>query len=147
MGLMWSPTKQAFGIMLVCATTAAAQTFPAKTVRIVAPSPGGGGDFVARLIAQGLTPLLGQQVIVDNCSGGVIQGELVAKAAPDGHTLLISGSGLWLMPYLRSNVPFDPLRDFSPVTLAVNSPNVLVVHPTLPVWKSAAAARRNSPAG
>ena len=115
------------------AGNAAAQEFPSKLIRIVAPSPGGGGDFVARLIAQGLTSALGQQVIVDNRSGGVIQGELVAKAAPDGHTLLLSGSGLWLMPFMRSNVPFDPVLDFAPVTLAVNSPNVLVVHPSLPV--------------
>jgi tripartite-type tricarboxylate transporter receptor subunit TctC len=110
-----------------------AQDFPSKIVRIVAPSPGGGGDFVARLLAQGLTPAFGQQVLVENRSGGVAQADAVAKAAPDGHALLLSGSGLWLMPFLRSQVPFDPVRDFAPVTLAVTSPNVLVVHPSLPV--------------
>jgi tripartite-type tricarboxylate transporter receptor subunit TctC len=115
------------------AMSGAAQDFPSRLVRIVAPSPGGGGDFVARLVAQGLTPALGQQVIVENRSGGVIQGEVVARAPPDGHTLLMSGSGLWLMPFMRSQVPFDPVRDFAPVTLVVISPNVLVVHPSLPV--------------
>lgn len=122
--------------MLFCiayASQAGAQDFPSKLIRLVAPSPGGGGDFVARLIAQGLTTALGQQVIVENRSGGIIQGDLVAKAAPDGHTLLISGSGLWLMPFMRNNLPFDPALDFAPVTLAVSSPNVLVVHPSLPV--------------
>lgn len=120
-------------LCIACASQAGAQDFPSKLIRLVAPSPGGGGDFVARLIAQGLTTALGQQVIVENRSGGVIQGDLVAKAAPDGHTLLISGSGLWLMPFMRNNLPFDPALDFAPVTLAVNSPNVLVVHPSLPV--------------
>lgn len=112
---------------------AGAEDFPSRLVRIVAPSAGGGGDFVARLVAQGLTPALGQQVIVENRGGGVIQAEIVAKAPPDGHVLLLAGSGLWLMPFLRSQVPFDPVRDFAPVTLVVTSPNVLVVHPSLPV--------------
>ncbi len=119
--------------VIAAAGGAGAQDFPSKLVRIVAPSPGGGGDFVARLLAQGLTPAFGQQVIVENRSGGVIQAEVVAKAPPDGHTLLLAGSGLWLMPFLRSQLPFDPARDFAPVTLAVSSPNVLVVHPSLPV--------------
>ncbi len=115
------------------AATGGAQDFPSRLVRVVAPSPGGGGDFVARLVAQGLTPALGQQVIVENRSGGVIQAEVVAKAPPDGHTLLLAGSGLWLMPFMRSQLPFDPARDFAPVSLVVTSPNVLVVHPSLPV--------------
>ena len=120
-------------ISLAQSAPVCAQDFPSRIVRIVAPSPGGGGDFVARLLAQGLIPALGQQVLVENRSGGVAQAEAVAKAVPDGHTLLLSGSGLWLMPFLRSQVPFDPVRDFAPVTLAVTSPNVLVVHPSLPV--------------
>ena len=118
---------------LAAADGAGAEDFPSRLVRIVAPSPGGGGDFVARLVAQGLTPALGQQVIVENRSGGVIQAEVVAKAPPDGHTLLLAGSGLWLMPFMRSQLPFDPARDFAPVSLVVTSPNVLVVHPSLPV--------------
>lgn len=118
---------------VVASSSAGAQEFPSRLMRIVAPSPGGGGDFVARLLAQGLTTALGQQVIIENRSGGVVQAETVAKAAPDGHTLLLSGSGLWLMPFLRDQLPFDPVRDFAAVTLAVTSPNVLVVHPSLPV--------------
>lgn len=107
------------------------QEFPSKTIRIVAPSAGGGADLVARLIAQGIAGPLGQQVIVDNRTAGVIPGQIVSKAPPDGHTLVLSGS-LWIS-HLLQNVPYDPLRDFLPVTLAATAPNVLVVHPSLPV--------------
>jgi tripartite-type tricarboxylate transporter receptor subunit TctC len=78
-----------------------------------------------------LTASLGQRVIVDN--RGIIAAEIAAKATPDGYTLLIYGSNIWLMQYLRDNVPWDPLRDFAPLTVAVNLPNILVVHPSLPV--------------
>lgn len=119
-----------------CATSAVvpAQSFPVKPVRIVTAEAGGGVDLTARLIAPGLTASLGQPVIVDNRGGaaGVIAGEAVAKAPPDGYTLLLYASAIWTMQFLRS-VPFDAARDFAPVTLAASSPNVLVVHPSLPV--------------
>ena len=110
---------------------AAAQTFPAKPVRIVTSAPGNSDDLAARLIAQGITSGLGQQAIVDN--RGVVAVEIAAKAPPDGYTLLLYGSPMWLAPFMRDNLPYDPVRDFTPVTWATNSPNLLVVHPSLPV--------------
>ena len=89
--------------------------------------------MVARLIALGLTPNLGQQVIVENRGGSaVIPAQIVAHASPDGYTLLLFGSTIWLLPLLES-VPYDPARDFAPITLAVSSPNIVVVYPSLPV--------------
>jgi tripartite-type tricarboxylate transporter receptor subunit TctC len=113
--------------------SAIAQNYPAKPVRIVASESGGGGDFIARLVAQGLASAFGQQVVVENRGGGVIAGDLVAKSAPDGYTLLLYGNTLWLLPLMRNHVPYDPHRDFVPVTLAGRAVNVLVVHPSLPV--------------
>ena len=122
-----------FCLAAVIAVAAHAQPFPTKPIRLVASGVGGGGDFTARLLAADLTPRLGQQVVVDNRPGGLIPGEIVAKAAPDGHTLMLAGIVIWLSPYMRSTMPFDPVRDFAPVTLAVTVPNVLVVHPGLGV--------------
>jgi tripartite-type tricarboxylate transporter receptor subunit TctC len=115
-------------------TSVQAQGFPLKPIRIVTNEPGAGLDFSARLIAQGLSERFKQAVIVDNRggAGGIIAGELVAKAAPDGYTLLFYSNGLWTVPLLQK-APFDPLRDFAPVTLALTSPSLLVVHPSLPV--------------
>ena len=109
-----------------------AQEYPSKTVRIVASEAGGGGDFLSRLIAQGLTASLGQPVVVENRGGGVIAGDLVARSAPDGYTLLLYGNTFWLLPLMRSRMPYDPDRDFLPVTLAARAVNVLVIHPSLP---------------
>src|SRR5436190_21361910 len=91
--------------MSVCA-----QDYPAKPVRLVTAEVGGGHDLAARLLAQGLTANLGQQFIVDNRAGAMIAGQYVAKAPPDGYTLLIFGGSLWLMPFMRSNVPYDVIR-------------------------------------
>ena len=115
------------------AGNAYAQTFPAKPVRLVASGVGGAGDYTARLIASGITSSLGQQVIVDNRTSGLVPGEIVAKAQPDGHTLMLAGIVIWLSPFMREAMPFDPVKDFAPVTLAVRLPNVLVVHPLLPI--------------
>lgn len=108
-----------------------AQEFPTRPMRIVTSTVGGTTDLVARLIAQGLTASLGQQVIVDNRPTGIIPGEIVVKAPPDGYTLLFHGGSLWLMPLLQK-VPFDPVRDLAPVTLAVSTPNIVVVNPAVP---------------
>jgi tripartite-type tricarboxylate transporter receptor subunit TctC len=70
---------------------------------------------------------------VDNRGGDIVPGELVARAQPDGHTLLVTGSSFWLVPFLYSSAPWDPIKDFLPVTLAANSPNILSVHPSVPV--------------
>jgi tripartite-type tricarboxylate transporter receptor subunit TctC len=108
-----------------------AQTYPSKPIRIVTASVGGGSDLVARLIAQGIAPALGQSVIVDNRGNGVIPGEFVSKAPADGHTLLLQSGTLWLAPLMHST-PYDAVRDFAPITLAVSAPNVVAVHPSLP---------------
>lgn len=118
-------------LALAACVAVQAQPYPARPVRFVTSEPGGGNDIVARMLAEGLTASLGQRVIVDN--RGIIAAEIVKNAAPDGHTLLVYGANIWLLPLLRSGVPWDPLRDFSPVTIAVQLPNILVVHPTLPV--------------
>ena len=110
-----------------------AQSYPSKTIRIVTADAGAGIDAVARAISPGLTSSLGQQVIVDNRGGGVIAGEIVANAAPDGYTLLLYGNTLWILPLMQSKVPYDVLRDFAPITLATSGPNILVVHPSLSV--------------
>jgi len=110
-----------------------AQEYPVKPVRLVTAEVGGGHDLAARLIAQGLSTSLGQQFLVDNRAGAVIAGQYVARAAPDGYTLLIFGSSLWLSPFMRSNVPYDVMRDFAPIGLEVNAPILIAVHPSLPV--------------
>ena len=114
-------------------STAYAQAFPVRPVRIVVPGTGGSADSVARLVAQGLSGRLGQQVIVDNRPNGIIPIELVIKAQPDGYTILLYGSTVWLMPFLNSNITYDPLRDFAPISLAVSSPNIVVVPVSFPV--------------
>ncbi len=109
--------------------------YPTKPVRLVVPfPPGGGTDLVGRTIAQALGERLGQSIIVDNRAGagGVIGADHVAKAPPDGYTLLMGTPGpLTINPNLRK-VPYDPERDFAPITLATISPFVLVVHPSVP---------------
>jgi tripartite-type tricarboxylate transporter receptor subunit TctC len=105
--------------------------YPARLVRIVTATPGSNHDWGARLTAQELTPRLGQKVIVEN--RGSIAVEHVAKEAqPDGHTLLFYGAYAWLQPLL-AKANWDPVGDLAPITLAMTSPNVLVVHPSLPV--------------
>ena len=105
--------------------------YPGKLIRIVTAAPGSNHDWGARLVAQELTPRVGQRVIVEN--RGSIAVEHVAKDAPsDGYTLLFYGAYAWLQPLLQK-VKWDALTDLAPVTLAMSSPNVLVVHPSLPV--------------
>lgn len=117
---------------LTCCNAAAqaAQDYPTKPIRIVTPPAGAGNDFVARVIAQGLTGSLGQQLVVDNRPAAVV-GELVAKAPPDGYTLLAIGSVLWLTPFLQDNVQYDTVKDFSPISVTGKSVNILVVHPSV----------------
>jgi len=125
-----------FCALALSASLAAAQGYPAKPVRLIVPFvPGGGTDLVARTIALRLTDALGQPIVVDNRAGagGVIGAEMVAKAPPDGYTLLMGTPGpLTINPALRAKMPYR-LEDFAPVTLATLSPFVLVVHPSLPV--------------
>ena len=135
MHYMQNPFTSAFvalTVLVACAADIAlAQTFPTKPVRVVAGSPGGGNDFLARLLAPALTVSLKQQVIVDNRPSGVIPFDLVAKAEPSGYTLLIAGNDFWIGPLVQKT-PYDPVRDFVPVILAASAPNVMVVHPSVP---------------
>ena len=114
----------------------AAEAYPAKPIRLlVGFPPGGANDLVARAVAAGLAPRLGQQVIVENRSGasGNIATELAARAAPDGYTLLLASVASFAMsPALLGRVPFDPISDFAPVTKAVVVTGVLSVHPSMP---------------
>jgi tripartite-type tricarboxylate transporter receptor subunit TctC len=121
--------------VLSCPALAAAQTYPVKSVRIVVPyAAGGNTDFTARAIAERLTPVFKQQVIVENRPGGAtnIGTELVAKAAPDGHTLLMGGASNAINMSLFKKLPYDTLRDFEPITLCVQGANVLSIHPSVP---------------
>jgi tripartite-type tricarboxylate transporter receptor subunit TctC len=116
-------------------STAAAQ-YPARPVRIITGVPAGGtADTVARIVAQPLSQVLGQPVLIDNRLGadGAISAELTAKSAPDGHTLLWAGNTNMLgVPILRKNPPYDPLADFAPITPVVKFAFFLVVHPSVP---------------
>jgi tripartite-type tricarboxylate transporter receptor subunit TctC len=120
------------GLVFSCAGAAHAQPYPSKPIRIVTTVTGGSLDLTARFIAPRLSENLGQPVVVDN-RGGVVSMELVATAPPDGYTLLLASASLWTSQFVRSNVQWDPIRDYSPVTLAVTLPNVIAVHPSLPV--------------
>jgi tripartite-type tricarboxylate transporter receptor subunit TctC len=116
--------------VLANGVAAAQDAYPSKVVRIVTAAAGGNADILARFVATGLTPGLGQQVIVDN--RGSIGPAVAAKAAPDGYTILVTGSPTWLLPVLQPGVPWD-VKDFAPITLATSSPSLLVVHPSVPV--------------
>ena len=107
------------------------QNYPSKPVRIATGEAGGTNDLVARVIAQGISGGLGQNVIVENRPSSLL-GEFAAKAPPDSYTMAVAGSTFMLGPLLQK-VPYDPVKDFSPITLAISQPIVLVVHPTLPV--------------
>ena len=117
--------------------TAFAQTYPDKPIRIIVPyPPGGGADITARPIAQKLSELWGVPVIIDHRSGasGMIGAEAAARAPPDGYTLLMSASAeLALNAAIYLKMPYDPVADFAPITLATITPMALVVHPSLPV--------------
>jgi tripartite-type tricarboxylate transporter receptor subunit TctC len=117
-----------------------AQQFPTRPVRLVVPyPPGGANDAVARLLAPRMSEQLGQNVVVDNRGGGntIIGSELVAKAVPDGHTLLIIAAGHAINPSLYPKLPYDTARDFAPVTLVGDGAYVLVVSPALGVASTA----------
>jgi tripartite-type tricarboxylate transporter receptor subunit TctC len=114
-----------------------AQSYPAKPVRIIVPfAAGGGTDILARMLAQRYTENLGQPFLVDNRTGanGNIGAELVAKANADGSTLLLTTNVLTTNPWLYKNMSFNVERDFAPITLAGSSPNLLVIHPSLPIY-------------
>ena len=108
--------------------------YPAKPIRMLAPEPGGGNEVAGRIVSQGLSARLGQQVVIDNrgAAGGTIAAGIVVKAAPDGYTMLVYGSSLWLAPFLRKNVTYDAIRDFTPISLAAEAPFFIFVHASVP---------------
>ena len=127
----------AAALAAACVVPAHAQsTYPVRPVRIIVPqSAGASTDLTARLIGQKLTAAFGQNFIVDNRpgAGSIIGTDLVAKAAPDGYTLLVVASSITLNPTLHKNLPFDPVRDLAPITQLSAFPNLLTVHPGVPV--------------
>lgn len=115
---------------------ACAQAYPAKPLRFIVPfAPGGGNDVLARVLGSKLSEQLGQQVIIDNRAGagGIVGSELAAKAPPDGYTVLMGHIGtLAINPSLYPKLPYDPIKDFEPVSLAATAQNIVLVHPSLP---------------
>ncbi|MGH8617241.1 MAG: Bug family tripartite tricarboxylate transporter substrate binding protein [Burkholderiales bacterium] len=122
---------------LAAAAGAHAQNYPARPVRMIVPAaPGGGADIVARIVAIKLTELLGQQVVVDNRAGaaGTIGAEMTARAVADGYTVLMAQStSVAIAPNLYPKLGYDTLRDFAPISLSAAVPNLVVVHPSIPV--------------
>jgi tripartite-type tricarboxylate transporter receptor subunit TctC len=129
--------RAAFGVALACAAyTASADIWPSKPIRMIVGFPAGGGaDIVARVLGAELSKSLGQNVVVDNRGGanGVIGTQELAKAAPDGHTLMLTISSHVTNALLYPKAPYDAMKDFAPVSLVATSPFVLVVNPALPV--------------
>jgi tripartite-type tricarboxylate transporter receptor subunit TctC len=125
----------ALGVLAAGVVHAQAPAYPTKTVRmVIALAPGGGVDTTGRILAQRMSELWGHPFVADNRpgAGGVIATDAVAKAPPDGHTVLMVSAGITITPSLMK-VPYDPAKDLLPVTMAVVSPGVLVVHPSIPV--------------
>ena len=122
--------------LVFTAAIAGAQTYPAKAVRIVvAFPPGGPSDYAARIVQARVAEALGQPVIVDNRpgAGGMLATEQVAKAAPDGYTLIVGNTGtLTVLPHLQAKIGYDPQRDFTPITNLIGGPSFLLTHPSVP---------------
>src|SRR6202171_5945928 len=123
------------GALAFAASQASAQNYPSRSITVVVPFPAGGSaDTLARLIGAQLSESLGQAVVVENKpgAGGNLGTDAVAKAAPDGYTLLLTPSSIAIAPALYAKLPFDPIKDFAPVTLVGSIPMVVVVYPEFP---------------
>ena len=133
----WASRAFATAVLALAAGGAQAQTYPSSPIRLVVPfAPGGGADLMARILADPLGKRLGQPIVIENKPGGgaTLGADLVAKAAPDGYTLLWTTPGPQITnPYLMEKLPYDPNRDFTPIATVVTAVNVLVVTPSLPV--------------
>ena len=126
----------AFAVLSFTAACACAADYPIKTIRIISPFPPGGSvDLVARILGADLSKVLGQQIVVDNRSGatGMIGTEVAKNAPPDGYTLLVNTLPFVTNQFAYSKVPYDPIKDFAPVSLLASVASVLVAHPSLPV--------------
>ena len=127
-------TRSTIAILALTAATSSfthAQEYPTRPIRIVTATPGGGNDFLARIVAPAMSAALGQQVIVDNRTGRLVGG-LVARATPDGYTLGVGGGSMQFTPILEPG-DYNMVKDFAPISQLERSPNVLVVHPSLKV--------------
>ena len=120
---------------LLSNTALAADAFPSKPIRVITAEPGGGNDFVARLVASGLAANWGSPVVVENRGGasGALAAQAVSKAAPDGYTIMLYSGSLWIFPLLATDVQWNPFTDFAPLSLVAQAPNVVVVPVSLPV--------------
>jgi len=122
--------------LMLHSTMAIAQLYPVKSIRLIVPfAAGGSSDTLARTLGQALSESFGQQVVVDNRpgAGGNIGMELAAKASPDGYTMVLADvANLAISPTLYAKLPYDPVRDYSPVNMPATSPNVMLVHPSVP---------------
>ena len=114
------------------AVAAWAQTYPVKPIRFLTTGVGAGTDLAARTVATGLLESAGWNVVVDNRGSTIVSAEVTSRAPPDGYSLLVSTDGLWRGGYFQK-MPFDPIKDFAPITLVSRAVNILVVHPALPV--------------
>src|SRR6185503_10397144 len=138
-------------LLAITAFVASAQNYPSRPIRLIVPyPPGGPTDLVGRTIGQKLTEAWGQQVVVENRAGAAsaVGTEVAARSAADGYTLLLGTSaGFCINPALGGKLPYDPERDFAPISLLVINPQILVVHPSLPVTsvKSLIALARSKP--
>ena len=126
------------GLVLAAAALAAlAQDFPVKPIRLIVPfGPGGTTDILARVVGERLGERFGQQVLIDNRpgAGGNIAAEITARAAPDGYTIFLGSMGTQSINIsIYPKLPFDPIKDFAPISLVSNSANLLIVHPSIPV--------------
>jgi len=125
----------AFCVLLAAALATQARAFPDKPVRLVVPySAGGSTDLISRALGQKLSEIWGQTVVIDNRPGGstIIATDIVAKSAPDGYTLLVTTTSFTIVPSLTDKLPYDPAKDFEPITLINTTPLVLVVNPGVP---------------
>lgn len=117
------------------ATAAATHAYPTRPIRLIVPyAPGGGADTLARGIGQKLSEMLGYSVVIDNRGGGgtILGSDLAAKARPDGHTIILVASTHAVVSSLHKNLPYDPIKDFSPVIRVASAPNILALHPSVP---------------
>ncbi|MGZ5174075.1 MAG: tripartite tricarboxylate transporter substrate binding protein [Burkholderiales bacterium] len=132
---MRSGARLAATLVFSLAATASAQSYPDHPVRVVVPFPAAGGtDILARLLVQRMAERLGANFVIDNRAGagGTIGTEIVAKATPDGYTILVASSSHTINPSVYKKIGYDPARDFAPVTLIASGPGLLVVHPSVP---------------
>src|SRR5215471_16761557 len=147
---MTSPTAALRIIFTLCLTAmlaaaACAQGYPSRPIMLVVPyPPGGGNDVIARIVAGKMSAALGREIVVENHggAGGTIATRQVARAAPDGYTLLVATSSLAINPSIYPSVGYDPTRDFSPIGLMARSQNVLLVHPSVPATSVGALIAR-----